>query len=118
MSWYILVWKRAFDFAGRSRRKEFWMFMLFTCLVSFCLSFLGHLLLPDSIAFTLIAIYLVAVIVPSLSLNIRRLHDIDRSGFWLFLLLIPVVGPLVIFVFNVMQGVPCSNQYGADPKAE
>lgn len=117
MNWFILGWKNAFDFAGRSRRKEFWMFYLFNILAFLAVVLIGRLLFPERVTMTIFCVYWLMVLIPSLSIHIRRLHDIGKSGWWLLVMFIPVVGPLVIFVFNLMNGFPGDNEYGVDPKA-
>lgn len=61
-------------------------------------------------------LYTLAVLIPSLAVSVRRLHDTNRSGWWLLLLLIPLIGALVILIFTVQDGTPGENTYGADPK--
>jgi len=119
VKWYLMVWKKSADFSGRSRRKEYWMFFFFNNLIAFML-FIPGLILRHSwigtIGFVLYIIYLLAIVVPSLAVSVRRLHDIGISG-WLFLIiLIPVVGPLILLVMMALEGNPGPNKYGSDPK--
>ena len=62
-------------------------------------------------------IYVLATLVPILALSVRRLHDIDRSGWWVLTYLLPLIGPLVLLVFAVLDGTPGSNRFGPNPKA-
>jgi uncharacterized membrane protein YhaH (DUF805 family) len=62
-------------------------------------------------------LYALATLIPGLALGVRRLHDVDRSGWWLLLAIIPLIGALVLFVWAVSEGTRGSNQFGDDPKA-
>lgn len=61
-------------------------------------------------------IYTLAVLIPSLAVTVRRLHDIGRSGWWLLIAFIPLIGALILLIFTVLDSKPGSNQYGPDPK--
>lgn len=125
MSWYLLGWQRAADFSGRSRRKEYWFFHLFNALAFFGLFLLGFLFdwalfgegHKGGITFFLFAIYGIAAFIPSLSVTIRRLHDIGRSGWWYFIGFIPLIGGIVLLVFTLIDSELYANQWGLDPKA-
>jgi uncharacterized membrane protein YhaH (DUF805 family) len=125
MSWYILAWQRAADFSGRSRRKEYWLFNLLNALAFFVLVIVGitfdwalfgegH---KGGTAFYLIGIYGVVCFIPSLSVTVRRLHDIGKSGWWYFIAFVPIVGGLILFVFTLLDSEPYANPWGQDPKA-
>lgn len=119
MNWYLEVLKKYAVFKGRARRKEYWFFVLFNVIISFVLTFidgmLGTLSVQSGIG-VLGFIYLLAVLLPGIGVSIRRLHDTDRSGWWLLIGLIPFVGAIVIFVFMVLDSTPGENQYGPNPK--
>ena len=119
MEWYLMVWKKFAVFSGRSRRKEYWMFFLFNTLIEFALCILALLLMKSgigSILYGVCALYMVDCIIPAVAVSVRRLHDTGKSG-WLFLLvLIPIVGPIILLVFFVLEGNSGVNQYGPDPK--
>lgn len=106
-NWYVEVLKKYAVFQGRARREEFWMFVLVNLIVTIVLnlvsSFIGM-------------IYAFAVLVPSLAVGARRLHDTDRSGWWQLIGLIPVIGIIVLIVFFVQDSQPGTNQYGVNPK--
>ena len=113
MSWYIHSIKNYVNFSGRARRKEYWMFYLFNCIFSILAAIIDIIL-----GMTLIsALYGLFVAIPGLSLTFRRLHDIDKSAWWLFISLIPIVGGIILFVFTVLEGTRGANRYGEDPKA-
>jgi uncharacterized membrane protein YhaH (DUF805 family) len=113
MNWYLEVLKKYAVFIGRSRRKEYWMFALFNLLIAFTLGFVEGLAGgPGALG----AFYSLAVLIPGVAVGIRRLHDTDRSGWWLLLALIPVIGAIVLLVFLVQDSTPGENQFGANPK--
>jgi uncharacterized membrane protein YhaH (DUF805 family) len=112
MKWYLKVLKQYTDFSGRARRKEYWMFFLFNILVAFVLGFTTGFLsavLEINLGFISI-IYTLGILIPSIAVGVRRLHDINRSG---WLLIVPIVG----FVFLFFNGHENENRFGKDPKA-
>lgn len=121
MSWYLIAWQRAADFSGRSRRKEYWIFNLFNAIIAVALVLVAVLLSdqnkPSSIPFFPVFLYCLVVCVPSLSVTIRRLHDIGKSGWWYFITFVPVIGGIILFIFTLLDGEPNANQWGLDPKA-
>lgn len=112
MHWYIDVLKKYATFDGRARRMEFWMFNLFSFIIVCVLSGIEVALG----IFGLSALYSLAVLLPSIAVAVRRLHDIDRSGWWIFICLIPVIGIIVLLVFYFIDGTPGDNRFGANPK--
>jgi len=119
--WYLLAWKRAFDIRGRSRRKEFAYFFIVSVLVGLLLLGIGGEFGSDetqTIAPThlLLGLYFAGIIVPKITLNVRRLHDVEMSG-WLALLgLVPYAG-LVLDVFCLIaDSNPRPNRWGVSPK--
>lgn len=112
MNWYIGVLKNYVGFSGRARRTEFWMFVLFNVIVSVILSIIDRLIGNNILGY----IYALAVLLPSLAVAVRRLHDTDRTGWWILIGLIPVIGAIVLIVFYAMPGTVGPNRYGADPK--
>ena len=118
MSWYLEAFKKYAVFGGRSRRKEYWYFMLFNIVVIYVLEGIDRLLetLTGLSVDLLIGIYALAAIIPLLAVSVRRLHDIDRSGWWYLINLIPLIGPIVMLVFTLLDSTPGDNRYGPDPK--
>ncbi|MEX6426285.1 DUF805 domain-containing protein [Providencia manganoxydans] len=126
MNWYLKVIKNNYaNFNGRARRKEYWMFNLINFIILFVLyltvglstnSYTGEASGLGITALTLMFIYYVAVFIPSLAVTVRRLHDIDKSGWWYLISFIPF-GVLVILVFTCLDGTPSNNRFGSDPKA-
>jgi uncharacterized membrane protein YhaH (DUF805 family) len=119
MQWYLGVLKKYAVFSGRARRTEFWMFTLFNVLVSIVMGILDVVLqTPRAGGIGLLGfLYAVAVLLPGLGVAIRRLHDTNRSGLWVLIAFVPIVGAIVLLVFCALAGTPGPNQHGADPKA-
>ncbi|MEU4193881.1 DUF805 domain-containing protein [Kribbella sp. NPDC026611] len=121
MQWYLDVLKKYAVFAGRARRKEYWMFVLFSAIVSIILSIIDRIAGldygPNNSSGVLSTIYSLAVLIPSLAVGVRRMHDTNRSGWWILINLIPCVGWIVWIVFAAQEGGAGDNQYGPDPKA-
>lgn len=122
MKWYFKCLKQYADFSGRARRKEYWMFFLFNIIFSFLIGMIAGLIvafsgmmLPSSIGL-LIMIYLLVVLIPSLAVAVRRLHDIGKSGWNYFFGLIPIVGTILLLVWFCTEGELGSNKWGGDPK--
>lgn len=114
MNWYIEVLKKYVVFNGRARRKEYWMFTLFSLIISFVLAFVDA---ATGSAGLLGLIYALAVLLPTLAVSVLRLHDIGRSGWWLLLAFIPLIGAIVLFIFMLLDSKPGDNDYGESPKA-
>ena len=109
------VFTQYVGFSGRARRSEFWYFYLFTILLSIVASILQRAM-TNSTNGIVTAIVGLAIVLPSLAVAVRRLHDTSRSGWWLLIGLIPVVGTIILIVFWV-QDSHGDNQYGPSPKA-
>ncbi len=112
MNWYLAVLKNYVGFNGRARRTEFWMFFLFNLIISIVLQIIG-LALKNQI---LLYIYDLAVLIPTLAVGARRLHDTGRSAWWLLIGLVPLLGAIVVLALCLPAGQPGNNQYGPDPK--
>ncbi|HEY7988302.1 MAG TPA: DUF805 domain-containing protein [Lapillicoccus sp.] len=109
------VFTQYVGFSGRARRSEFWYFYLFTILLSIVASIVQRAMTnsTNGIVTTIIGL---AIVLPYLAVAVRRLHDTSRSGWWLLIGLIPVVGTIILIVFWV-QDSHGDNQYGPSPKA-
>ena len=113
MNWYLDVLKKYAVFEGRARRKEYWMFALFNFIIIIALAVI------DALVGTLGAfggLYSLATLVPVLAVSFRRLHDTGKSGWWLLICFVPIVGVIILFIFTVMDSTPGDNQYGKNPK--
>lgn len=120
MNWYLKVLRNYFGFSGRARRKEYWMFVLFNIIVSIVLLFADSMLGTmdaQSGWGVLSGIYSLLVLIPSLAVSVRRLHDLDRSGWWLLLALVPLIGGIVLLIWFCMDGTQGDNRFGPSPKA-
>lgn len=119
MEWMLMPLRRYAEFSGRSRRKEYWMFVLGYVIVAVVLNIVeGILGLTGMVGpyGPLTALFMLAILVPSIAVGIRRLHDTNRSGWWLLLGLVPLIGAIVLIIFFVSDGTSGDNQYGPDPK--
>ncbi len=113
MNWYLDALKQYATFTGRARRQAYWMFFLFTVIISIVLG-----LVDRAIGMNLLGmIYGLATLIPGIAVGVRRLHDTDRSGWWILVGLIPFIGWLILLYFMVQDGTPGDNQYGSNPKA-
>ncbi|MFI9650636.1 DUF805 domain-containing protein [Streptomyces sp. NPDC052040] len=112
MNWYVDVLKKYVVFNGRARRQEYWMFALFNLIITIVLTVI------DAVAGTAIpgALYSLAVLLPALGVTFRRLHDTGKSGWWILISLIPLVGWIILIVFLATEGTPEPNKYGTNPK--
>ena len=119
VNWYLTVLKKYADFSGRARRMEYWMFSLISLLIMLGLvivdAMLGFEVGEDEIGI-LSAIYVLAVLIPSLAVSVRRLHDTDRSGWWVLIGIVPFIGDIVLLIFFVLDGTPGDNRFGPNPK--
>ena len=136
MHWMLLPLRRYARFTGRARPREYWMFVLFLILCLVALSFVEAALglgetqrwaaqpMPGGWGWgggvrhnggPLIKLFMLATLIPGLAVGVRRLHDTDRSGWWLLIGLIPLIGAIVLFVFLVSGGTRGPNRFGPDP---
>ena len=119
MNWYLEVWKKYATFEGRARRKEYWYFQLFNVLAALVLAFIDMMVgsFSEEAGIGLLSgLYCLAVILPSIAVQVRRLHDTNRSGWWILIGLVPLVGSLVMLVFSVLDSQPGANRFGPNPK--
>lgn len=119
MNWYIDVLKKYAVFSGRAQRAEYWYFALFNFVIIFVLMLLDTILGTggEMGAGLFGGLYSLAVLIPSLAVGVRRLHDTDRTGWWLLIGLVPIIGFVILIVFFVKESDPGENQYGPNPKA-
>jgi uncharacterized membrane protein YhaH (DUF805 family) len=111
MNWYLDVLKKYAVFDGRARRQEYWMFFLFSFIISLVVSVIGAIIHIPALS----ALYSLAVLLPTIGVGIRRLHDTGRSGWWL-LIGLTGIGCLVLLYFAICDSDPNSNEYGPCPK--
>jgi uncharacterized membrane protein YhaH (DUF805 family) len=112
MNWYLTALKKYAVFSGRARRKEYWMFFLFYLIIVLVLAFIERIvgIAPEGGVGILGNIYQLAILIPSIAVGVRRMHDTDHSGWWL---LVPVAN----LVFALSEGTREDNRFGPDPKA-
>ena len=129
MHWMLLPYRRYFEFSGRSRRKEYWMFVLLNILVSIAIdivfgqssyqqvgSFIGFSNYVTGTGGMIHNFFGLVSLIPGLAVSVRRLHDQDRSGWMLLLGLIPFLGWFALVVFMFLEGTNGTNRFGPDPK--
>ncbi|MBT4937406.1 DUF805 domain-containing protein [Candidatus Peregrinibacteria bacterium] len=107
MDYYLSVLKKYAEFSGRASRAEYWYFVLFNFIISVVIGYISGFL---SI------IYALGVFLPSLAVAARRLHDTNRSAWWLLIALVPLLGVIVLLVFMVLESDSGKNNYGDKPK--
>ena len=129
MRWMLMPLRRYADFEGRSRRKEYWMFVLMQWLVAAAICLLVVLLYFTTTTETqmmtvltpvliLAGLFSLFCLIPGIAVTIRRLHDTDRSGWNILWGLLPLVGGFILLYFYVLDGDPGPNRFGPDPKGE
>ncbi|MCI5210553.1 MAG: DUF805 domain-containing protein [Candidatus Electrothrix sp. ATG2] len=119
MNWYLKVLKKYKEFEGRAGRKEFWYALLINFIVMALLGGIDRGIGTFSEASgvgLLHTLYALAVFLPMLAVQVRRLHDTNRSGWWVLIGLVPVIGWIVLVFFSVQKGTEGENQYGDDPQ--
>jgi len=119
MNWFIKALKQYADFKGRARRKEFWLFILF-----YFIFYVLAVVLDNVLGITIDYMYVgpvtsmfsLVMIIPNLSVTVRRLHDIGKSGWFIFIGLIPVIGSIWLLVLMFKNSQSGTNEYGPNPK--
>ncbi|MFK0044636.1 DUF805 domain-containing protein [Streptomyces sp. NPDC090741] len=114
MNYYTDVLKKYTVFSGRARRQEYWMFFLFNFAAALILAIVDGALGTYPLLY---AIYALAVFLPSLAVAVRRLHDTGKSGWWILIGLVPLIGGIWLIVLMATEGQPQPNEYGPNPKA-
>ncbi|MDR1727531.1 MAG: DUF805 domain-containing protein [Acidobacteriota bacterium] len=129
MDWYLKPWRQYGDFSGRAQRKEYWMFALGNMIVYIALMLLISVAAAGSTdqsgdipplavpPLILLAFYALATIIPNLAVSVRRMHDIGKSGWWIFISVIPFgIGAIWFLVLAVTDSQPGWNAWGESPK--
>ena len=102
------------NFSGRAIRSEYWFWTLFAILVSIVTSLLDYLIFPFMDISPLNSLAGLALFLPGLAMSVRRLHDLDRTGWWM-LLLLTIIGIILLVVWFCMRGTVGRNRFGPDP---
>jgi len=119
MNWFFKVIKQYADFSGRARRKEYWMFALFSFIFYIIAAIIDNVLGTDidGVGYGLFYIlFALGIFIPSLAVGVRRLHDVGKSGWMLLIGLIPLIGWIWIFILTVSDSDQGDNKYGQNPK--
>ena len=106
MNYYLKVLQNYATFSGRARRSEYWYFVLFNVIISIALGFISGMMGISMLS----NIYSLAILVPSIAVGVRRMHDVGKSGWFLLI-------PIYNLILACTDGVKGENEYGADPKA-
>lgn len=111
----ICLQEKFSNFEGRARRSEFWWFYLACAVVNYALNLIFGFFSPTA-AMVVSGIFSLAILVPSLAVGARRLHDIGKSGWMQLLAIIPIVGAIILIVWWAQDGSKAENEYGPSPK--
>jgi uncharacterized membrane protein YhaH (DUF805 family) len=107
MNWYLEVLKKYAEFNGRARRSEYWYFVLFNTIISFVLGIIGGMANTTILG----TLYFLAILLPSIAVGVRRMHDVGKSGWYVLI-------PIYNFILACTEGDAGDNEYGPDPKSE
>ena len=113
MDWYLQVLKKYAACKGQARRKEYWVFILVNTIISIFIGIIGAV---TGIREILSGLYTLAVIIPGTAVAIRRLHDTGRSGWWQFLIFVPIIGWILLLIWLFKDSDAGDNKYGPNPK--
>jgi uncharacterized membrane protein YhaH (DUF805 family) len=120
LDWMLMPLKRYADFSGRSRRKEYWMFVLGVFIAAIVLGIVEGIVglsgMVGGVYGPLTTLLLLGVIIPSIAVQVRRFHDQDKSGWFVLLAFIPILGGLAVLIFMCLEGTKGPNRFGPDPK--
>lgn len=114
MNYYLLALKKYAIFNGRSRRKEYWYFVLFNIIISIVIGIVSVVIGDDMSILEFL--YYLAVFIPGLAVSVRRLHDVGKSGWMLLIGFIPLIGTIWILILMITDSNPEENKYGPNPK--
>lgn len=114
MEMYIKCWRHCADFSSRASRNEFWQFFTVNLIIASVISVISYLLLNNFELLSKISFcYSFAILVPGVAVCIRRLHDLGRSGWLFFIILVPVIGLVLLFILMSLKGEDKENEWGA-----
>ena len=118
MNWYLEALKKYAVFSGRARRTEYWMFGLFYLIFAIVIGIIDSILgIGGEGGGLLSGLFVLAMLIPSVAVTVRRLHDTDHSGWWLLIGLVPLVGTIILLIFMIQDSQSGENQYGPNPKS-
>lgn len=110
-----ICFEKYVDFEDRAPRAEYWYFVLFQVICFVGLAVVGAVFFGSHDAGGVGALLSLGLFLPTLAVSVRRLHDIDRTGFWYFMVLVPVAGTILLLVWFCTRGTEGPNRFGADP---
>jgi uncharacterized membrane protein YhaH (DUF805 family) len=120
MDYFLSAFQKYADFEGRSTTAEYWYFYLYNTLAMIAVAIVDAILFnlnnSQSVRLVFSLIYVLATIIPNYSITVRRLHDTNHSGWWMFITMIPIIGSIWYFIALISEGTAGSNDYGPDPK--
>jgi uncharacterized membrane protein YhaH (DUF805 family) len=119
MKWYLKVLKQYADFSGRARRREYWMFILFNMIFAVMAVIIDNIFgfAIEGLGYgPIYLLYCLAVLLPGLAVSVRRLHDVGKNGWMIFISLIPIIGAIWLLVLLVAAGEQGTNKWGENPK--
>ena len=127
MHWMLMPLRRYADFSGRSRRREYWMFVLLNVLIgmfvglTFLVGYYADMSQTEMDIYLMPVVYLaglysLAALVPGIAVTVRRLHDTDRPGWTILWALVPLIGALLLLAYYIEEGDAGPNRFGPDPK--
>lgn len=120
MDWYLKALKSYTKFDGRSQRMEYWYFFLVNIVILVILYFIDSMtgMVNAASGYGILSgVYALAVLLPGIAVAVRRFHDTNRTGWWVLVALIPLIGGLILICFMVLDSDPETNKYGPNPKA-
>jgi uncharacterized membrane protein YhaH (DUF805 family) len=121
VNWFIIAVKKYAVFSGRAQRSEYWFFVLFYLIIMFVLGavdgLFGTLNMETGMGL-LSGIFWLAMLLPCITVGVRRLHDTNHSGWWLLIGAIPLIGEIILLVFFVKDSDPGANRFGENPKRD
>lgn len=119
MKWYLKALKQYADFSGRARRSEFWFFILFNIIFTIVAMMVDSAFgmgVANGVYGPVYVVYTLAMIIPGLAVSVRRLHDVGKSGFWILISLIPLIGAIWLIILYATDSQPGPNKWGPNPK--
>lgn len=118
MKWFLKALKQYADFSGRAQRSEYWFFVLFYFLFAVVVQIVDLVIFGNAPIQVLSLVLSLGLLVPSIAVTARRLHDIGKSGWWQLIIIVPIIGVFVLLYFLILDSHINENQYGSNPKNE
>lgn len=119
MTWWLIAMKKYADFSGRARRTEYWTFTLNNIIFAVVATILDNIFgvtREGSSTGLFYTLFCLVILLPSLTVLVRRLHDVGKSGWWIFITLLPIIGGIWLFILTITDSQPEDNEFGTNPK--